>query len=87
MTYANQFACDQATEPYLSDYQEEPLFAEFCDHVTIELLNGRDCQGIDSQIFMIDLELAGGDYQLAIKWVSERLTEDKFKGWLNDQAN
>ncbi len=84
MTYANQFAYDQATEPDLSDYRDSPEFADFCDHVTIELLNGRDCQGIDSQIFMIDLELAGGGYQLAIEWVSDRLTDVQYRAWLDD---
>lgn len=84
MMYANQHSYDNATEPELSDYREENKFAEFCDHVTIELLNGRDCQGIDSQIFMIDLENAGGGYQMALEWVCERVTEDQFKGWLND---
>ena len=64
-------------------YRDSPLFADFCDHVTIELLNGRDCQGIDSQIFMIDLELADGGYQMALEWVCEVLTEDQFKEWLN----
>lgn len=82
--YANQFAYDQATEPELSDYREENKFAEFCDHVTIELLNCKDCQGIDSQIFMIDLELAGGGYQLAIEWVSDRLTEGQYRDYLDD---
>lgn len=84
MTYANQFDYDHATEPDLCDYREENKFAEFCDHVTIELLNGRDCQGIDAQIFMIDLELAGGGYQLAIEWVSERLTERQYRDWADD---
>lgn len=83
MTYANQHAYDNASEPDLSDYQDSPLFAEFTEYVTLELLAGRDCQGIDSQIFMIDLELAGGGYQMALEWVSERLTEDQFKEWLN----
>lgn len=83
MIYSNQFEYDNA-EPDLYDYQEDPLFAEFCDHVTIELLNGRDCQGIDAQIFMIDLELAGGGYQLALEWVCERVTEDQYRAWLDD---
>ena len=82
MTYANQHDYDNATEPELSDYQDSTDFAEFCEHVTLELLNGRDCQGIDSQIFMIDLETACGGYQLALELVSERLTEDQLKEWL-----
>ena len=84
MTYANQFAYDNATEPDLDDYREENKFADFCDHVTIELLNGRDCQGIDSQIFMIDLELADGGYQSALEWVSDQLTEEQYRAWLDD---
>ena len=84
MTYANQHAYDNASEPSLSDYQDEPAFAEFAEHVTLELLHGRDCQGIDSQIFVIDLELAGGGYQLALELVCERVTEDQFREWLSD---
>ena len=82
MTYANQHAYDNASEPELSDYRDSFQFAVFADHVTLELLAGRDCQGIDSQIFMIDLETAGGGYQLALEWVSERLTKDQLKEWL-----
>ena len=84
MTYANQFDYDRATEPDLSDYRDSTEFADFCDHVTIELLNGRDYQCIDSQIFMIDLELADGGYQLALEWVSDRLTEEQYRAWLDD---
>ena len=83
MTYANQFDYDNA-EPDFRDYREEKKFGDFCDHVTIELLNGRDCQCIDSKIFMIDLELACGGYQLAIEWVSDRLTEVQYRAWLDD---
>ena len=84
MPYANQFDYDNATEAELSDYRESPEFAEFAEFVALELLAGRDCQGIDSQIFMIDLELADGGYQLALEWVSDRVTEDQFKEWLDD---
>lgn len=84
MTYANQFDYDNATEAELSDYSESPMFADFAEYVTLELLAGRDCQGIDSQIFMIDLELAGGGYQLALEWVCERLSEEQFKNWIDD---
>jgi len=83
MTYANQFEHDNA-EPDFRDYQEEKKFAKFSKYVTLELLAGRDCQGIDAQIFMIDLELAGGGYQLALEWVSERVTEDQYRAWLDD---
>ena len=83
MTYANQHAYDNA-EPDFSDYQEEKKFAEFAKYVTLELLRGRECQGIDGLIFMIDLKLAKGGYQLALEWVSERLTEEQYREWLND---
>lgn len=82
MTYANQFDYDNAVESELDDYRESPEFAEFTECVTLELLSGQDCQGIDAQIFMIDLKLATGGYQLALEWVSARLTEDQFKEWL-----
>lgn len=85
MTYTNQFDYDNATEPSLSDYQDDPAFAEFVEYVTLELLAGHDCQGIDAQIFMIDLELATGDYHLALEWVSERLTEKQYLEYLGVQ--
>ena len=84
MTYSNQFSYDHATEPELSDYKDEPAFADFVKYVTIELLRGRDCQGIDGLIFLIDLELAGGGHQLAIEWVSERLTEKQYLEYLEE---
>ena len=84
MTYANQFDYDHASESSLSSYQDEPAFAEFTEYVTLELLRGRECQGIDGLIFLIDLELAGGGYQMALEWVSERLTEEQYREWLND---
>lgn len=84
MTYANQFSYDNASETELDDYRESPMFAEFAKYVTLELLAGRDCQGIDALIFMIDLRLAKGGYQMALEWVSSRLTEDQLKEWLND---
>lgn len=83
MIYANQHEYDNATEPELSDYRDS-LFAEFAEYVTLELLSGRDWKNLSSEILMIDLELAGGGYQMALEWVSERLTEDQFKEWAND---
>ena len=83
MTYANQHAYDNA-EPDFGDYQEEKKFAEFSEVVTLELLRGRECMGIDGLIFLIDLELAGGGYQLALEWVSERVTEEQYRAWLDD---
>lgn len=82
MTYANQFDYDQATEPELSDYRDSLLFADFCRYVALELLNGRDWQNLSSEILMIDLRCLGGGYKMAVKWVSERLTEDQLKEFL-----
>lgn len=83
MIHANQFDYDNA-EPDFSDYQEEKKFAKFAEHVTIELLAGRDCQGIDSLIFMIDLRLAKGGYQMALEWVCGRVTERQYRDWIDD---
>ncbi len=79
--HANQYAYDNASEPELDDYSEEKKFADFVEHVALELLAGRDCMGIDSLIFMIDLKLAKGGYQLALEWVSGRLTERQYRAW------
>ena len=84
MTYANQHAYDNASEQSLSDYQDEPMFAEFAEYVTIELLAGRDCQDLSGDILMIDLECLCGGYQMALEWVSARLTEAQYREWLND---
>lgn len=84
MTYANQFEYDNASEPELDDYRDEKKFAKFSKYVTLELLAGRDCQGIDAQIFMIDLELADGGYQMALEWVCEWVTEDQYRAWIDD---
>ena len=84
MTYNNQFSYDNATEASLSDYQDEPAFAEFAEYGTLELLNGCDWRGLSSEILMIDLECLGGGYQMALEWVSKRLTEEQYREWLND---
>ena len=84
MTYANQHSYDNATEQELSDYRDSSEFADFCEYVALELLLGRDCQGIDAQIFTIDVELSGGGYQLAVEKLGEQLTEDQYLEWLND---
>ena len=84
MMHANQLAYDHATEPDMSDYQDSPLFAEFAEYVTLELLSGRDWQNLSSEILLIDLASQGGGYLMATGWVCERLTEDQFKGWLSD---
>ncbi|NLY14574.1 MAG: hypothetical protein GXZ10_13285 [Gammaproteobacteria bacterium] len=83
MIHDNQFEYDNA-EPDFSDYQDEPAFAKFAEHVTLELLRGRECQGIDGLMLLIDLELAGGGYQLALEWVCGRVTEDQYRAWLDD---
>lgn len=82
--HANQFSYDNASESELDDYRESPKFAKFAKYVTLELLAGRDCMGIDSQIFMIDLKLAKGGYQLALEWVCERVTERQYRDWADD---
>ena len=82
--HANQFEYDNASEPDLSNYQEEKKFAKFAKFVTLELLNGRDWQNLSSEILMIDMECLGGGYQMALEWVSERLTEEQYREWLND---
>lgn len=84
MTYNNQFSYDNATEPELSDYQDEPAFAEFAEFVTLELLEGRDWQNLSSEILMIDLEYLGGDYQRALEWVCEVLTEKQYLEYLEE---
>lgn len=84
MTYANQFEYDHATEPDLDDYRDSPEFADFCEYVTLELLAGRDCCGISSKIIMVELELNNAGFGLAREIVSNDVTEDQFKEWLND---
>lgn len=83
MIHANQLAYDNATEQPLDDYRESPQFAEFAEFVTIELLAGRDCAGMDSQVMVADLELNQKGYQWALEVVSERLTEDQLKEHLS----
>lgn len=83
MIYANQTAYDAASEPELSDYTESPQFAEFVECVTLELLSGSNCHGIDSQIFIADLKEATGGYQMAAEMVAARLTEEQFNEWIN----
>lgn len=82
--YANQHDYDQATEPELSDYRESRKFAKFVEYVALELLAGRDCCGISSKIVMVELELNNAGFGLAREIVSNDVTEDQFKEWLND---
>jgi len=85
-TFNNQQEYDNATEPPLSDYQDDPMFAEFTEYVTLELLAGRDCMGIDSHIFVIDLEYMVGGYQMALGWVCERVTEKQYLEYKEEQS-
>lgn len=84
MTYANQFDYDNATEPELSDYQDSLEFDDFCEYVALELLEGRDCCGISSKIIMVELELNNAGFGLAREIVSNNVTEDQFKEFLNE---
>lgn len=82
--YNNQFSYDNATEPELYDYQDEPMFADFAEFVTLELLNGRDWQDLSSEVMMIDLDLVGGKYQFALEWVVDRMTEKQYLEYLEE---
>ena len=84
MTYANQFDYDNALPPDDRDYRDELLFAKFAKFVTLELLRGRNCQDIDGLIFLIDLKLADGGYQMALEWVCDRVTEKQYREWADD---
>ena len=37
MIHANQHEYDNASEPTLSNYQDEPMFGEFAEYVVLEL--------------------------------------------------
>lgn len=75
-----------SSEPPLSDYQDEPAFAEFAKYVTLELLAGRDWQNLSSDILMADLVYLGGGYQRALEWVCEDLTEKQYLEYLEDPS-
>lgn len=81
---ANQFSYDHASEPELDDYREEKKFSEFVEYVALELLAGRDCQGIDSKIMMVELELNNAGFALAREIVSNDVTEKQYRAWLDD---
>lgn len=81
MTYANQIDYDNATEPELSDYRESYQFAEFCEYVTLELLDGRDCAGMSADMMLVELHMHQEGYSLALQIVSETLTEVQLKEW------
>ena len=82
MTFNNQQEYDNATEPPLSNYQDEPAFAEFAEYVTRELLAGRDWKNLSSELLMADLVYLGGGYQWALEWVCEDLTEKQYLEYL-----
>ena len=84
MTYANQFDYDNATEPSLSNYRDELMFADFVEDVTLDLLKLIDRCGIDAEILMFDVEQENGGYQLASEMVESRVTEEQYREWLND---
>ena len=82
MRYANQHEYDNASEPPLSNYQEEPAFAKFAEYVTLELLNGLDWKNLSSELLMADLVYLGGGYERALEWVCEDLTEKQYLEYL-----
>lgn len=82
--YNSQWGYDNAEPPDDRNYRDELMYADFVEDVTLKLLTGRDQYGIDSAILLIELELAGGGYKLASKWVCERLSEEQFKNWIDD---
>ena len=81
MLHNNQFSYDNALEPSLSDYQDEPAFAKFAEYVTLELADGRDWQNLSSEIMLTYLKWG---YQFALEWVCERLTEKQYLEYLEE---
>ena len=84
MTYANQHAYDNVSEPSLDDYQEEKKFGDFVEYVALELLAGRDCCGVSSKIIMVELELNNAGFALAREMVSNSVTERQYRAWADD---
>ena len=82
--HANQHAYDNASEPELDDYREEKKFSDFVEYVALELLAGRDCCGISSEIIMVELELNNAGFALAREIVSSSVTEKQYRGWIDD---
>ena len=85
MIHNNQFDYDNATEPDLSDYQDDPMFADFVAYVANELMEGRDWKNLSSEILRIDLECLGGGYQMALELVCNKVTERQYTEWLEEQ--
>lgn len=81
MLYNNQFNYDNAMEPELSNYQDEPLFAKFVEYVTLELADGRDWQNLNSEVMLTYLKWG---YQAAYDWVYEQLTEKQYLEYLEE---
>ena len=79
-----QRAYDDMNEPEYHDFDSDPLFADFVEFVTLELLAGRDWQNLSSEILMIDLELVDGEYQFALEWVFDRVTEKQYLEYLEE---
>ena len=84
MTYNNQFNYDNAMEPELSDYQDDPMFADFVAYVANELMEGRDWKNLSSENLMFDLECLGGGYHMALELVSDKVTEKQYREWLEE---
>lgn len=84
MIYNSQSAYDNASEPELDDHQEEKKFADFVEHVALELLAGRDCCEISSKIIMVELELNNAGFALAREIVSNSVTERQYRAWADD---
>lgn len=87
MIYASQYQYDNATPPDASDYRDDSEFAEFVEYVAHELLEGNDYKNLSSEIFTIDLELLGGDHEMALEWVCERVTEKQYREWLGNELD
>ena len=79
-----QRAYDDMNEPEYYDFDNDPMFLEFVEYVTLKLLSGENQYGIDSEILLIDLELQQGGYQLASEIVSDRVTDRDYREWLSD---
>ena len=84
MIYHNQFDYDNASPPELSDYQDEPMFKDFVEYVTLELLEGQDWKNLSSDILRVDLECLGGGYQMALELVRDKVTEKQYREWLEE---
>ena len=87
MIHNNQFEYDNAMEPELSDYQDDPMFADFVAYVANELMEGRDWKNLSSANLMFDLECLGGGYQKKLEWVWGRVTEKQYLEYLDELSS